>query len=191
MIIYTFYWYGSREKTTRITKIYHHSIIFFFIKAKVKKHSVSNTVRKQEVNVPHRSPEKNSSNQFPHRIILMLIKRKKSLSTLRELNGSFFAQTWIPFTQRCFVPSLVEIGPVDFSTGEENFKISSIYFRYFVTISTWKRTELFNWTNLNPRFPMMICAKFGWNWTNGSWEEVENRISLQTDGQKDRQTNRR
>ena len=34
------------------------------------------------------------------------------LCTLWELNGSSFEQTWIPFTQRCVVPSLVEIGPV-------------------------------------------------------------------------------
>ena len=46
-------------------------------------------------------------------IIIMLIKRrKKPLFTLWEVNGSSFEQTWIPFTQRYFVPSLVEIGPV-------------------------------------------------------------------------------
>ena len=28
------------------------------------------------------------------------------------MNGSSFEQTWIPFTQGCFVPNLVEIGPV-------------------------------------------------------------------------------
>ena len=43
----------------------------------------------------------------------MLIKRRKnSLSTLWELNGSSFKQTWIPFTQGCIVASLVKIGPV-------------------------------------------------------------------------------
>ena len=34
----------------------------------------------------------------------------------------------------------------------------------------------------------MLCAKFGWNWSSGSGEEVENRKGLQTDGQTDRQT---
>ena len=32
--------------------------------------------------------------------------------TLWEFIGSSFEQTWIPFTQGCFVPRLVEIGPV-------------------------------------------------------------------------------
>ena len=42
----------------------------------------------------------------------MLIKRRvKSLFTLWELNGSSFDQTWISFTQECFVPNLVKIGP--------------------------------------------------------------------------------
>ena len=31
----------------------------------------------------------------------------------------------------------------------------------------------------------MFCAKFGWNWPNGSGEEDENVKSLQTDGQTD------
>ena len=39
--------------------------------------------------------------------------------TLWVLIGSSFEQTWIPFTQGCFVPSLVEIGSV--VSGEEDF----------------------------------------------------------------------
>ena len=46
-------------------------------------------------------------------IIIMLIKRRiNPLSTLRELHGSSFEKTWIPFTQGWFVPNLVEIGIV-------------------------------------------------------------------------------
>ena len=45
--------------------------------------------------------------------IITLIKRWKTpLLSLRELNVSSFQQTWILFTQGCFVPSLVEIGQV-------------------------------------------------------------------------------
>ena len=45
--------------------------------------------------------------------IIVLIKRRKNpISTLWEFNGSSFEQTWILFTQGCFVPSLVEMGPV-------------------------------------------------------------------------------
>ena len=62
----------------------------------------------------------------------------------------------------------------------------SMYFRSFVTISPWKRASPFILTNLNS-LHSRLCAKFGWNWPSGSWEEVENRKNLQTDGQTDRQ----
>ena len=68
-------------------------------------------------------------------------------------------------------------------SGEIFFLISSMFFRYFVIISPWKRTGPFIWTNMNSLYPRMVCAKFGWNWPRGSWEEVENRKRLQTDGQ--------
>ena len=29
----------------------------------------------------------------------------------------------------------------------------------------------FIWTNLKPHHTRMHCAKFGWNWPSGSWEE--------------------
>ena len=62
-------------------------------------------------------------------------------------HGSSFEQTWIPFTQRCFVSSLVEIGPVVLE--KKIFKFF-MYFCYFVFISPWKRAWLFILTNLNP-----------------------------------------
>ena len=40
----------------------------------------------------------------------------------------------------------------------------------------------FIWTNLNPHHPGILCAKFGWNWPSGSWEEDENVNNLQADG---------
>ena len=67
------------------------------------------------------------------------------------------------------------------------FLILSMYFRYFIIISPWKRAGFFIWTKLNPLHPRMLCAKFGWKWLSGSWEEVNNRKSLQTDGQTGRQ----
>ena len=42
-----------------------------------------------------------------------------------------------PFTQGCFVPSLVEIGPVVLE--KKDFLISSMYFQYFIIFSQWKR----------------------------------------------------
>ena len=58
-----------------------------------------------------------------------------------------------------------------------------MYFRYLVINFPWEREVPFIWTNLNPLDQRIPCAKFGWNWLSGSWEEVENRKSLQTDGQ--------
>ena len=47
-----------------------------------------------------------------------------------------------------------------------------MYFRSLVIISSWKRTGPFIWTNLNPLYPRMYFAKFFWNWSNGSGEEI-------------------
>ena len=63
--------------------------------------------------------------------------------------------------------SLVDISPVVLEK-KIFFKISLIYFLYFVIISPWKRTGLFICTNLNFIRPMMICTKFSWNWPSGS-----------------------
>ena len=52
------------------------------------------------------------------------------------------------------------------------FLISSMYFRYFVIISPWKRATPFNWTNLNPVYQRMLCAKFGWNWSSVLEEKI-------------------
>ena len=54
-----------------------------------------------------------------------MIKRTKNLlSTFWELNGSSFEQSWIPFTQECFVPNLVEIGQV---VLEKKMKMWKVY----------------------------------------------------------------
>ena len=58
------------------------------------------------------------------------------------------------------------------------FKISSMYFRYFEIISSWKRARPFILTNLNSLYPRMLCAKFGGNWLSGSGEEEENKKTL-------------
>ena len=41
-------------------------------------------------------------------IITLIKRRKKNIIDI----GSLYEETWIPFTQGCFVSSLVEIGPV-------------------------------------------------------------------------------
>ena len=55
-------------------------------------------------------------------------------------------------------------------------------------ISPWKRVWSFIWTHFNTLHPRMLCAKFGWSWSSGSWEEDENVKSLETE-RKDRWTN--
>ena len=86
---------------------------------------------KQEAHGPHRSPEKTVQTNM---IIIILIKRrKKPLFTLWEVNGSSFEQTWIPFTQGCFVPNLVEIGPAVMEKKFFNFVIVLSLFRNHLT----------------------------------------------------------
>ena len=50
------------------------------------------------------------------------------------------------------------------------FLNTSMYFRYCVMTSPWKRVWPFIWINLMLIFqPKRICAKFGWNWPSGTW----------------------
>ena len=59
-------------------------------------------------------------------------------------------------------------------------------FRFFVIISSWKKTWPFIWTNLNSFHPRMLCTMQVWfKWPSGSGEEDENVKSLQSDGQTD------
>ena len=80
------------------------------------------------------------------------------LSPLGKGRGPSFEQIWIPFIQGCFVPSLVEIGPVVLE--KRIFLFWLMYFRYFVIICPWKRAGPFIWINLNPLYPRMLFAKF-------------------------------
>ena len=72
------------------------------------------------------------------------------------------------------------------------FKISSMYFRYFVIISLWKRAgPSFEQTWMNSHHPWMVCVKFGWIWFMGfvedenvkSWRQRK-RQRRQDDGQR-------
>lgn len=47
-----------------------------------------------------------------------------------------------------------------------------------------KNDKTFILTNWNFLHPILLCTKFGWNWFNGSGEEVENKKRLRTDGLK-------
>ena len=83
------------------------------------------------------------------------------------LYGPSFEQTWIPFTQRFFVPNVVEI-------GSRLLEKKIFIFRpctFAIIFSLLKRVWPFIWTNLNCLHSRMFCSKFGWNWHCGSGEE--------------------
>ena len=46
-----------------------------------------------------------------------------------------------------------------------------MYFLLFLNYLPLERVGSFNWTNLNPLHPRMLCAKFGWDWPSGSEEK--------------------
>ena len=55
--------------------------------------------------------------------------------------------------------------------GEENFSNFVNVFLLFCNYLPLERAGPFICPNLSPLHPRMLCAKFGWNWSRGSWEE--------------------
>ena len=66
---------------------------------------------KQEAHGPYRSPDK-PLHMSSYDYIITLNRRGKSHDLLFQNWMVSICNTWIPFTQGCFVPSLVEISPV-------------------------------------------------------------------------------
>ena len=89
--------------------------------------------------IAHLRKQFKSINTYDY-IITMIKRRKKNIIILMRIKWFFFEQIWIPFTQGCFVPSLIEIAPVVLE--RKIFKILSMYFHYFVINSPWKRVPL-------------------------------------------------
>ena len=100
-----------------------------------------------------------------------------------------FKQTWIPFTQGCFVSIWLKLAQWFWGRRFSNF------INVFSLIGNHLPLEQDVALHLNKleyfHHPMMLCAKFGWNWPSDSGEEDENVKSLQTDRQMDGQTDRR
>ena len=120
----------------------------------------------QEAHGPHRSPEKTVQIDYN---ITLIKRRKNNIIYFMRIYCFFIWKILNPPHQRILC---AKIGWNRLSgCVEEDFLISSMYFHYFVIISPWKRAGPFIWTNLNPLHPRMLCAKFGWNWPSGSWEE--------------------
>jgi hypothetical protein len=83
------------------------------------------------------------------------------LSPLWRGPGPLFEQTWIPFIQGWFVPSLIDFGPLVLEKTFFLKKKNSVYFHSFAIISSWRGTIPFLWTNFNPLPPRMSYAKSG------------------------------
>ena len=75
--------------------------------------------------------------------------------------GPLFEETWVYFTIGCFVPGFVEIGLVVLE--KKISKFCQCIFGISLLSSLEKRAWPFIWTNLNPLYPRMLCAKFGLN----------------------------
>ena len=73
------------------------------------------------------------------------------------------------------MPSLIEIGQW---LRRRRFLNFITVFSLFCNYLAWKMSRLLFWTNLYSLLPVMLCAKFGWNWSCGSEEEDENVKSL-------------
>lgn len=87
---------------------------------------------------------------------------------------------------RMFAHKFQLFGPKVF--WEENFKKIPTFFYYFLIISHCKWLWTFIFTNLNPLYQIMLCAKFGWKWPIGSGEEVVRKCQKFTDGRTDGKT---
>ena len=86
-----------------------------------------------------------------------------------RIEWSLFVYCWIPFTEGCFVPNLVEIGPV--SLVKKFFLNFLNEFSLFHNYLPLEMGVAFIWTNLNLHYSNMLCAKYGWNWPSVSGEE--------------------
>ena len=124
---------------------------------------------KQEAHGTHRSPEKTFKSINTYDYVITLFKTRKNyyqlyensmvlhLNKLESLSPKYaLRQVWLKLAQWSW---------------RRGFLISSMFFRFFVIISSWKRTGPFIWRNWNTLHPRMLCAKFGWNWPSGSKEE--------------------
>ena len=94
-----------------------------------------------------------------------MINRRKTIFIFMRIKWFFFEQNWYPSPKGALCQVWLKLAP-----WRRNFLIS-IYLRYFVIISPWKRVGPLYWTNLNLLHPRIHCAKFGWNWLSSSWEE--------------------
>lgn len=66
--------------------------------------------------------DRNGSSESGEIFFLVEFHHVAIISPLKRTHGPSFQQTWIPITQRCLVPSLVEIGPLLLEEKTRNVK---------------------------------------------------------------------
>ena len=132
-------------------------------------------VEKKDVNVKSLQTENMESERLTRTLCQVWLKLAHWFRRIRCLNicqcifliirfyipvekGFTIEQTWIPFTRGWFVPSLFGNRPSD--SGEEDFKILTMYFSYFVIIPPPLGNGLIL-TKLNSSHPKMLCVKIG------------------------------
>ena len=64
----------------------------------------------------------------------MLIMRKNTLFPYLEMNGSLFEQKSIPFTQACFVTSLVEAVPLVLEKKKLDFVNAFLVLHHYLLV---------------------------------------------------------
>ena len=116
--------------------------------------------------------------------ITLIKRRKKTFLTLLEFIGSSFEETWIPFTQGCLVPNLVEIGPVVWRRRFFNFVNVFSLFRNYLPFEKGGALHLIKIESPSPKDALcQVWLKLAhWFWRR-RW-----KCEKFTDRQTDRQT---
>ena len=133
-----------------------HNVLYLWLsmlnltKAK-QKYVKCSLIIQQEADWPHRFPEKPVQiNKHLYSYSYDYIITLKPSISFRIIEGSLFVKPWVPFTLGCVVTSLLEM--------------TLLFRRRFLNLSNvvfflWKMAGSFIWTNLNPLYQMMLCAK--------------------------------
>ena len=89
------------------------------------------------------------------------------------IEWSLFVNPWVPFTQECFVPNLVIVGPVHEVLEKKIFKFCQGVLLHRDYLSSWKERDLLfeqNWIHFTQGcfIPSLVEIR---NWPSGSGEE--------------------
>ena len=122
--------------------------------------------KKQDAHGPHRSPEKTV--QIIKQIWLYHNPDSENKEkNLWEFIGSSFEQTWIPYTQGCFVPRLVEIGPVVLE--KKIFKFRKCAFSLFHNYLPLEKGGALQWNKLKSPSPKDALCQVWLKLTQWFW----------------------